>query len=110
MGQVKISKLVLEIGSKKIELTTKQAKELSEVLNEMFDKSEVVFRDRWYSHGYTYRISTLPAFAPPYRNTWCDGTGSVELGATSLTDLSASTTGVSFTGQISGEEMRLTAN
>jgi hypothetical protein len=32
--QVKISKLCLEIGGKKIDLTLKQAKELMEVLNE----------------------------------------------------------------------------
>ena len=46
--QVKISKLCLEIGGKKIELTMKQAKELSEVLNDTFGGKEVVFRDRWY--------------------------------------------------------------
>ena len=51
--QVKISKLCLEIGGTKIELTMKQARELSEVLNDTFGKSETVFRDRWH-YGYPY--------------------------------------------------------
>ncbi len=35
-AKVKISKLVLEIGSKKIEITIKQAQELREILNDSF--------------------------------------------------------------------------
>ncbi len=35
-AKVKISKLVLEIGGKKIEITIKQAQELREVLNDSF--------------------------------------------------------------------------
>ena len=55
--RVKISKLCLEIDGKKIELTMKQARDLSEVLNDTFGKSETVFRDRWhypYSQPYWY--------------------------------------------------------
>ena len=35
-AKVKISKLVLEIGGKKIEITIKQAQELREILNDSF--------------------------------------------------------------------------
>ena len=48
--QAKISKLCLEIGGKKIELTLKQAKELKDVLNDTFGEETVrhVHHDRWH--------------------------------------------------------------
>ena len=48
-NQVRIKKVCLEIGSKKIELTLKQAQELKDVLNETFGEevTEYVYRDRW---------------------------------------------------------------
>ena len=64
-AKVKISKLVLEIDGKKIELSMKQAKELQEVLNDSFGDTETVFRDRWH---YNYPYNPYPY------NTWCSST------------------------------------
>jgi len=45
-AKVKISKLVLEIGSKKIEITIKQAQELREVLNDSFGQGYSLWTDK----------------------------------------------------------------
>lgn len=68
--QVKISKLCIEIDGKKIELTMKQAKELSEVLNDTFGGKEIVFRDRWYP-GYQPYYSTCGAITTSSTDVNC---------------------------------------
>ncbi len=52
-AKVRISKLVLEIGGKKIELTIKQVKELQEVLNDSFGPDSVLLHDPTFADDYT---------------------------------------------------------
>ena len=101
--QVKISKLCLEIGGKKIELTMKQAKELKDVLNDAFGESEVIFRDRWhYPHTY-----------PSYPNTWyatsATGTANLTANANAATTSTAVLKCDEWQGAISGNQVTLTA-
>ena len=100
--QVKISKLCLEIGGKKIELTMKQAKELKGVLNDTFGESEVVFRDRWH----------YPNTYPVYPNTWYTtcATGSSNLAGNAITTNTATLKCDEWQGAISGNQVTLTAN
>lgn len=51
MGKVAINKIVIEIGKRKIELTKNQAKEMKEVLDELFGEKVVVDKEYHY-HGY----------------------------------------------------------
>ena len=102
--KVKISKLVLEIGGKKIELSMKQAKELQEVLNDSFGDTEIVFRDRWYRDWYTQKYT---ATSP---NVYL----SQLHGATCTDDRPQQThtgefQGASFNGNLNGNTMTLTA-
>jgi len=66
--KVKITKLCLDIGGKKIELTMKQAKELQEVLNASFGSTEYINlypRTYWAASGnslqtvYSSDVATL---------------------------------------------------
>jgi len=109
--KVKISKLVLEIGGKKIELSMKQAKELQEVLNDSFGDTEVVFRDRWYSNYHYYpglmgNTTTTISPADVYCSTAIGG------GSSNITDGNhglGSFQGASISGNITGNTMTLTA-
>ena len=77
--QVKIKKLCLEIGSKKIELTLKQAQELKDVLNDTFGEevTEYIYRDRWtYPQHYPYFT---------YTGTICQANEQIDLTANSGT-------------------------
>lgn len=105
MGQVKISKLVLEISGKKIELTMKQAKELKDVLNDTFGESEMVFRDRWYPYpNYpNYGYPNYP-WNPPFYTT-C-GTGN-DVSPNSLTSDNLTTVSGSFA--VSGSTTAITS-
>ena len=99
--QVKVTKLCIEIGSKKIELTVKQAKEMKDVLNDMLGESEVVFRDRWVH--------------PHYPNTWfttAAGNYTALSGSNMVTDMTtgiAAYNGDAFQGAVSSNTMTLTA-
>jgi hypothetical protein len=87
MSKVKISKLCIDIDGKRIELTMKQAKELSEVLNDTFGNDQTVFIDRWRYPSYPY----------PYYGSVCG------------TLTSASGTLTSWNGAVSSDTVTLTA-
>ena len=100
--QVKISKLCLEIGGKKIELTMKQAKELKDVLNDTFGESEVIFRDRWH-YPHTYPSN------PNYWYTTCSsGTANLAAVGNASTDTAIMNCS-EWQGAISGNQITLTA-
>ena len=103
MSKVKISKLCIEIDGKKIELTMKQAKELSEVLNDTFGGPEVVFRDRWYS--------TYPYIAPyqPYYSTCGTITTSTGPAMSAYSTATAVVDGATWQGQIDAGMITLTS-
>ena len=105
--QVKISKLCLEIGGKKIELTMKQAKELKDVLVDTFGGEDtIIYRDRW----------RYPNTYPIYPNTWYTTCGK-ETGAAiggnvmnAATDTLAVYSGDSIQGALTGNQVTLTVN
>ena len=97
--QVKISKLCLEIGGKKIELTMKQAKELKDVLNDTFGGEDtIVYRDRWHQ-PYQY-------WQP---NTWYSTTGTNLVASGDITTDTAIMNCDEWKGAISGNQVTLTA-
>ena len=73
-GKARISKIVVEIGDKKVEFTLEEAKELAKVLGDMFDEKLVIERHvidypyRWW--GVTYTVEANPV---KYIGTNTDG-------------------------------------
>ena len=97
--QVKISKLCLEIGGKKIELTMKQAKELKDVLNDTFGGEDtIIYRDRWHQ-PYQY-------WQP---NTWYASTNADIPAIGGNTTDATVFKGAEWNGAISGNQVTLTA-
>jgi hypothetical protein len=56
MTEVSISKICIKIGEKEVELSPDEAKELQEILNDMFGKRETVYVPQPY-----------PVYPNPYR-------------------------------------------
>jgi len=106
--KVKISKLVLEIGGKKIELSMKQAKELQEVLNDSFGDTEIVFRDRWYADWYAQTKTHLNT-SPYYARLTCGGDAGAAIGGDVMNATAGSFQGASISGNLAGDTMTLTA-
>ena len=106
--RVKISKLCIEIDGKKIELTMKQAKELSEVLNDTFGGPEIIFRDRWYN-PYPYPYTSSPTITPPYKpiEIWCGTTGAI--GAGNISSDTTITSSAEWRGMVDAGMITLTA-
>ena len=68
---VKLSKILLEIEDKKIELTLKQAEALQELLNETFGVVEKEYIDRWhYDRPYYYPWTTTTITPSPAIQPW----------------------------------------
>ena len=63
--KIKLSKIVLDIEGKKVELTLKQAQLLQELLNDTFGDDRVEYIDRWHD----YR----PYYHPWQYNTYSGG-------------------------------------
>jgi hypothetical protein len=118
MSKVQISKICLNIDGRKIEMTMKQAKKLSEVLNDTFGNNEVVFRDRWYTSPYPVNVPSV------WPGATCTGDTPYQLGTTTTSAgaganinaqaITANST-VAFSseewdGMLSANTMSLTAN
>lgn len=77
MPKVKVSKVEIEIGKKRIELSLDEAKELRDILNETFGKEKKA--PGWPSYPI---IIERPAWLNPYHRYWnvsytCDNTISI---------------------------------
>jgi len=72
-SKVKVSKIVLVVNGKEIELTIDEAKELNGMLGELFDQKEktiVVERHPYIPYSYPYVYVKPYVWEQPYI-TWC---------------------------------------
>jgi hypothetical protein len=90
--KTKITKIVLEVGGKKLEFTTDEAKELKSILTELFGGERTVYVDRWH---WPYYHATTPV---PYHGTvWC---GSIQ-GTTALFSASSQSAKAQYNAALS---------
>jgi hypothetical protein len=61
--KVRVAKIVIEIGDKRIALSLKEAESLKEVLDDMFGEDVVIYKDRWCD--YRPYIYTSPTYCWP---------------------------------------------
>ena len=101
--QVKIAKLCLEIGGKKIELTMKQARELKDVLNDSLGHETVkhVHHDYW---RYPYTTFTTAS-----DTILCGSVSASSNAGVAAYGNQATYTSDQFQGSIAGDTVTLTA-
>jgi hypothetical protein len=93
--KTKITKLVLEVGGKKLEFTPEEAKELKGILSDLFGGDKTVYVDRWHGYWPHYTPTYYPA--TPF---YCSS-GNIQ-GTISATGSASTYAGTAWTGSMQG--------